>query len=154
MGYYADYDGYIKFKNVPSDEDLDKLRYAFGECYRSEETMFAVYGHEKYYEETIIDYLDRINELTEYGEIEYYGEDNCHWRFVFTDGEWIEEQGFVYYESELNKAKDDKEEFLGRIIDVMQDCLDNPKGETIEGTWYDNVKKELESIMYAWKVFT
>ena len=53
----------------------------------------------------------------------------------------------------MSYAQQDKEEFIGRIIDVMQDCLDNPRGEIINGGWYDEICDELTAIMKYWKVF-
>ena len=113
----------------------------------------SVGDYSKYYEDDTYEVLDKIAPLVESGEIEYSGEDESHWRFIFKDGTWNEEYGYIHYESELTKAEEDKEEFLGRIIDVMQDCLDDPKGKTIEGDWYDKIHSELEFIMKAWEVF-
>ena len=52
----------------------------------------------------------------------------------------------------MNK-KYNKEEFIGRIIDIMQDCIDNTRGDIIEGRWYDEIYDELVDLIKAWKVF-
>lgn len=153
MGYYATWGGQIKFKEKPSEKIINKVNDCFV-CYQKDDKVLHVGDYSKYYEEDATGTLTEIAPLVESGEIEYSGEDDNHWRFIFKDGTWDEEYGSVYYESEMSTAQEDKEEFLGRIIDVMQDALDHPKGETIDGKWYDDIKKELESIMRAWKVFT
>lgn len=156
MGYTAEWGGHVVFNKAPSEEILSKIKYVFNDIYRSEEKIISVGGYDKYHEEDVYELLDGIAKDTESGEIEYSGEDNSYWRFIFKDGKWIEESGWIYYESELpkiNTAQGDKEEFLGRIIDVMQDCLDEHKGETIEGETYDNIRNKLTAIMKAWCVF-
>lgn len=152
MGYYATWGGQIKFKDKPSKDIIEKINDCFV-CYDQNENTLSVGDYSKYYEDAAYEVLDKIAPLVESGEIEYSGEDESHWRFIFKDGTWNEEYGYIHYESELTKAEEDKEEFLGRIIDVMQDCFDDQKGKTIEGDWYDKIHSELESIMKAWEVF-
>lgn len=155
MGYYASWIGSIKMKEAPEKSTISDLKYIFDDVYYdSKKKVIELSGHDKYREEDVCVALNLIREITESGEIDYTGEDDSHWRIYFKDGEWEDESGAVYYDSEIHLAQDDKDEFLGRIIDVIQDCLDNKKGEIIEGDWYNQIVKELEAIMRAWKVFS
>lgn len=153
MGYYATWGGMIKFKVKPSKEIITELKHIFNETYYdSDRRYFDFGGEDKYDEEKFSAILEKINPITERGEIEFTGEDNSHWRWIFKDGLWKDESGYVYYDSEINEARENREEFIGRIIDLVQDCIDDPKGETICGEWYDEIYDELYAIMKAWKV--
>ena len=154
MGYYASSSGTIKVKEEPAEDTMKIIKNAFENVdYYEKEKEVDVCGYEKYYEESVYDALEAIKPITISGDIEFKGDDDYFWRFYFKDGNWIEESGKIYYESDLPTVKTDKEEFLGSIIDVIQDQIDNPKGEIITGEWYDAVYDELKSIMEAWKVF-
>ena len=154
MGYYASGSGTIKVKEEPAENTIKIINNAFENVdYYEKEKEINICGYEKYYEESVYDAIEAIRPITISGNIEFKGEDDCIWRFYFKDGNWIEESGEIYYESDLPTVKTDKEEFLGSIIDVIQDQIDNPKGEIITGEWYDDIYDKLKSIMEAWKVF-
>ena len=154
MGYYANYSGNITFNERPSGELLHMVNTCFQEFHYDENRRECEFsGYEKYYEERIKNPLTLIKDITKLGEINFNGDDGKSWRFFFKDGEWIEEDGIIYYESEIPlNNKDEKEEFLGRLIDIAQDCLDNPEDETIQGEWYDKVKDEFAAVLKAYKV--
>lgn len=148
MGYCASWSGYIKFKQDIANEIIEECEYVFVELhYEPSDRTLGFYGNGKYYSDEVYNFLNNIKEITESGEIRYYGEDETYWRFIFKDNKWVEESGTIVYEFQ------DKDEFIGRIIDVIQDCIDNPRGKIIEGEWYDKVSEELTSIMKAWSVF-
>lgn len=153
MGYYATWDGYIKTTKVPSEEVLNEIDNCFGDYSFEDKKCISVYGTAKYYEEDVLGCLESIESITEEGEIQFTGEDTTHWRWIFKDGAWKEESGNVYFDSDVFDMSQ-KDEFLGRIIDVIQDCIDNPQGDIIKGDWYDKISDELDSIMKAWKVYS
>lgn len=107
MGYYANGYGHITAKNVDS---YKKIRKMFGYNPGTNETPFDFWENEdeltinisndgKYYEDEVDDFLISITEFITEGEVEYVGEDDCRWRFVF-DPEtvsWKEEDGYVTY---------------------------------------------------------
>ena len=150
MGYCASWDGTIKFKQDITNEIIEECEYVFNELhYEPAEKTLTLYGNGKYHSDEVIYFLDAIKNITESGEVKFCGDDGAHWRFIFRENKWIEESGDVYYDSFVV----DKDEFIGQIIDIIQDCLDEKRGETIEGEWYDEVAEKLKNIMKAWDVF-
>lgn len=155
MGYYATWGGVLGMKEAPPKTAMRDLNNVFEDAYYdSKKKTLELYGHEKYHEDDVYNALNEIKDIVESGEIEFTGEDDSHWRIYKEDDEWREESGAVYYESEINTAQNDKDEFIGRIIDIIQDSIDNPKGDTIKGEWYDEIADEITSIMKTWKVFS
>lgn len=151
MGYYASYSGSLKLKENIDQDDKNELYDAFEDLEYDEKTkLLCISGHSKYYEDEIETALNYIKNNVEEGSIEFTGEDDCHWRFIFKNGSFTEESGYLMYDSDFPEKND----FLGKIIDVIQDTLDNPKGEIIEGEWYDEIKGELEELMKNWHVFS
>ena len=155
MGYYARYSGYVIFKEKPSEELFSQIDCYFEDVYFNEnELRLDVSGNDKYYSENIEEILNNLEPITKSGEINYMGEDDCVWRFIFKDNEWRDENGTILYDSEINLANTDRKEFLGRIIDIMQDyCVDNRQGDIIKDRWYDEIEYELEELMQTNKVF-
>lgn len=156
MGYYASYDGYIRFKNNPDKETMDCL-YNTLDCYSCKNDSLEVTfsGDEKYYENEIYEVLDKIKPFVEEGKLEYHGEDEYYWRFIFKDNDWVEENGEVYYESQLPPLKkgEDQAEFVGQIIDIAEDCLNDSEEVLIENERYDIFIEKLINMMKEWKVF-
>lgn len=154
MGYYAGYSGVINCKERLPEEIFNEFSEYFENVYYNENTKeLTMDGFDKYYPDSVKEILCKIAPYCESICVDYNGEDNSYWRFVLEHGELTEDNGLVFYESDLSYANQNRDEFLGQIIDVIQDCLDNPEGKTIEGVWYDKIHDELESIMKSWKVF-
>ena len=168
MGYYADYDGNITFKDKLPTELIKAGQDEFETFHYDEVRNEAeVCGHDKYYEDSVYDFLQLIEPYTKAGEIEYQGEDNCFWRFIFKGGKWDEENGSIYYETELPQIKtnEDRLEFLGEIIDIFEDFLeekciswenDERNGDEdaaiFYGTEYGYIQDQLELLMRGWNV--
>lgn len=55
--------------------------------------------YENYHEEDTMDFLNILSPYITEGSIEYSGDDDCHWKFVFNKDtkEWDEIEGEVYY---------------------------------------------------------
>lgn len=62
----------------------------------------SYWNYDDYYEEEFVEALDLIRSFVANGWIEFYGEENCHWRFLFDQakGGWIKEDGVVIYNVE------------------------------------------------------
>lgn len=98
MGYYADYNGSINFKSKPTKEVIDQLDYCFVNFeYDDDGCDFG--GNDKYYSDTIQETLEKVKPYVGNGEIEYAGEDNTFWRFIFVNGEWAQQNGRIVYDS-------------------------------------------------------
>ena len=156
MGYYADYNGYLCFKENPSNEVLSNLIDVFSYDGFDKTSVSAYFsGHGKYYEDNVYEALLNVKPYIKDGEFIFNGEDDCHWRIKFKNGSWDEENGDIYYSSDLPllNSGENQGEFIGEIIDIMQDCIDNPEGDIIKGEWYDKIANELVDLMKQWKVF-
>lgn len=127
MGYYAIGNGSITFKEILSEEKFTRVRDTLAEELECDgvripgprdvglySTYFDIWGNEKYYGEEVEACLHQVAEIAdiESGEIRYVGEDDCFWRFFFKNGEWIEENGTIFYDSEI---KDLAEAILNEV---------------------------------------
>lgn len=114
MGYYANGSGDINFSRVLSDTEKeilesiveDVFEYDIYEDQKTHHTTIDIWNSDKYYEDDIIEAFEKIgkqfsNDIAE-ASIDYTGEDNSIWRFVWdkTTEQWIEQNGWVVYESE------------------------------------------------------
>ena len=161
MGYYATCSGEIAIAQNLTEKQIDEIcdearKYSW-ECQmfdrrRNERTEVDLYYHDKYHDCDILDFLTYVAEnypITD-GCIECIGEDDARWRFIWKDGEWVEEDGEIVYEGDLPKTIDgaDCPEFIGQIIDIFEDFLeakeitiDNPEKEeaVADGEDPDNI---------------
>ena len=176
MGYYADVNGFIEFSNplnADRREELCKiLEDAWYEVDMGANSMFVdFYSGDKYYYETD-DMLNRIARefsVTE-GTVECHGENGEHWKFVYVPaiphGRFKEFYGHVVYDDECRVSINDRLEFLGQLIDVFEDFLEE-KGVTfhnderedsgdgaaiIYGTDYDKISNGIEETLIRWRV--
>ena len=113
MGYYADGYGSVKAKDKAAFDNivdmLDKSdRVPFDYGLYEDNLEIDLSDSEKYHEEDVLDFLDSIIEFINEGEIEYTGEDSCHWKFVFDtkSSRWYERSGRVIYD--LSELSDDE----------------------------------------------
>lgn len=107
MGYYADGSGYI---DIVANED-NWTEIALDVKLMLDDAGFGVFVPKllplsidfdcsgNYHEDDVIGVLNDISNKYEIssGELEFTGEDNIHWRFIYDDGVWIEEDGDVVY---------------------------------------------------------
>lgn len=106
MGYYVDGDGYIKTNPDGTRMFLALLEEANNplearNCGENDETRdgyWQVWNHDKYYDDYIYNFLEKITPYTKSGEIEFVGENNEAWRFHFRNGKWYEDAGKIIYE--------------------------------------------------------
>lgn len=107
MGYYANGNGDIVAKDIDA---YRKIRAMFGynpgtnntpyDFWEDENNLtFCIDTNDKYHEDDVIDFLHEISGLISKGVVEYVGEDDCFWRFVFDPDtvNWKEEDGYVTY---------------------------------------------------------
>jgi len=112
MGYYASGSGYIDVGSArPSEQALRDLAEHGGLGFRLMApnkhfhfyTIDVLHEYGNYSEEEVIDFLSMAGRAFQIlgGEIEFSGEDDSHWRFVWNgrDGRWYEQNGSIEYES-------------------------------------------------------
>ena len=104
MGYYADGNGYIEFKEALSEELFRKVMEVLGEAFECDRAIgdtqsVCFWNCEKYYADEVETALLAAADLApiKEGEIEYIGEDRTIWHFIFKDGGWVEENGYAVY---------------------------------------------------------
>ena len=130
MSYYANGNGFIAFKKALTEEEFSraedilsdglesdgirkaKRRYADGSQPDESYTYFDIWSSEKYCGELVEDALNGVAEIAEIdsGEINFVGEDQELWRFIFSDGKWVEQNGTVVY------IQDSRSELFNRIV--------------------------------------
>ncbi len=106
MGYYANYEGTIIFKEKPSIKILNEIRsifekdfYCGGYSFLDSGAILEFYGYEKFYEDDFKVMLFKVSNLLEIveGSVEFMGEDGTLWRYIYDDGQWYEQAGRVIY---------------------------------------------------------
>ena len=107
VGYYATGGGYVSFSSDISDELFKAYGDVLDEVFDCVDEMPHGKGFElsydgKYYGDDVSKVLGIISSASRVtdGEIEFVGEDNCHWRFVWQNGKWEEQNGVVTYEGD------------------------------------------------------
>lgn len=106
MGYCASGSGSITFtEELPKDTitaiekycdpDFDIDTYT-----NNNKTIMDITAYGKYHAEDIDEILKRITrtEKIASGEIEFTGEDDAHWRFIWDGNEWFEQDGRIVYD--------------------------------------------------------
>ena len=112
MGYFARGNGSITFKEILSKEKFEEIKDLLDETFEADgiesfknlrsgklTTYFDIWGNEKYHGDAVENTLNAVAAAApiEEGEIHYCGEDEFLWRFIFKDGEWLEENGEINY---------------------------------------------------------
>ena len=105
MGYYAYGNGSALLKNNVNKEELFKKldkkvddAYCLEYEYDDKETI-NITDFENYSEEDIMEFLNILSPCITEGSIEYSGDDDYHWQFVFNKKteKWDEIEGEIYY---------------------------------------------------------
>lgn len=103
MGYYASGGCAIDLRDDLTDEEFEKIDSILSEtnidnAYSRVDIDLYQYG--KYYEDEWENLLAKLSPYAKDGYGEFYGEDNCQWRFVFRDGKFVEECGVIVYDDD------------------------------------------------------
>ena len=112
MGYYASGSGYIDVGSAcPSEQALRDLAEHGGlgfqlsapNKYSPFYTIDVLHEYGHYSEEGVTDFLSMAGRALQIlgGEIEFAGEDDSHWRFVWNgkDRRWYEQNGSIEYDA-------------------------------------------------------
>lgn len=107
MGYSANGKGSATIKNI---SDTERLREALDKVIRDSysEMEYDIVGnticlweYDSHWDEE--DTMEILNALSPYiteGSITYDGDENCHWRYNFINGKWVDENGILYYNTQ------------------------------------------------------
>ena len=109
MGYSANGadDASLK-KDINRDELRKVLDAAISKSYGAMEydlsdTDTRIYFYENadhWHEEDTGSFLNALAPYITDGCAEYSGEEECNWRYILIDGEWVEQDGTIYYSTE------------------------------------------------------
>lgn len=103
MSYYANAYGTITFPDHFTQQQIDNIRQTINEVFlttHEKDYTYDIYPNtEKYYEDEVLDTLNKLIQHEISGEIYYQGEDFTYWRFVFSKEHGVKEQyGRIVYE--------------------------------------------------------
>ena len=134
MGYEARGNGEIMLNRKPEDIPagiIDKGWRAFSEVAPSPDGgLWITQESQRYYEDAVLDFLTAIAPYTASGHIEFVGDDDYMWRFVWTNGEWQEQNGRIVWEPANRDVRhSERMEMLGCLTDIIEDWLES-KGIT------------------------
>ena len=123
MGYYANGSGSIEFTEVLPPSTIRKLKsysdpdFDITDYVRNDHTVFDITADGKYHSEDVECILNQFIQACSIvsGEIDYTGEDDYHWRFIWTGDAWVEQNGEIVYEP-LEKQ-------FGKVVWTKEDIL-------------------------------
>ena len=132
MGYYADGGGSIIFNKALDEAEVSLLENACEKVWfqcdiipsalgkQNYYSSIDIWMNDKYHEEDVNWLLDTIKNTApiESGCVKFSGEDGSNWRFVFRDGEWLEQNGTVIYEDDMDSPQKYQDGFERRTISV------------------------------------
>ena len=154
MGYYAHGSGVLKLKSEVPEDVLALLSWenaGFSEVADSPDGgLWLTFEHSKFHDDDMVHAMNKIAQYVESGDVEFCGEDDCHWRFHFCNGKVEEQNGEVeykggkrtfnvcYYHSEgSNEAQfdiddDDFAVMMNELIALTRQVADESNEQNIE----------------------
>lgn len=153
MGYYANGGGTLKLKKdmtVPASI-LAYLGREFSEVADSPDGgLWLTFEYDKYHDDDVTDALQNLAPFVESGNVEFAGDDDCHWRFHFFDGKMRIQYGrLVYEDASPGWRRSDRQEMIGQIIDIFEDWLADEKGVTPEMIPCDDREDDNDALIYG-----
>ena len=135
MGYYANGGGTLKLKKdmtVPASILADLGREFTEVADAPDGGLWLTFEYDKYHDDDVTDAMRNLAPFVESGNVEFAGDDDCHWRFHFWNGTMKYQSGRIVYEdADPDWRRADRAEMIGCIIDAFEDWL-TEKGITEE----------------------
>lgn len=152
MGYYACGGGTLKLKKdmkIPA-EILADLGREFSEVADAPDGgLYLTFEYDKYHDDDVTEALRSLAPFVESGNVEFAGDDDCHWRFHFWNGTMKYQCGrLVYEDADPDWRRLYRVEMIGCIIDVFEDWL-TEKGITPEDIPNDDRYEDDGAIIYG-----
>lgn len=119
MGYYAYGGGFIEFEKKLDENVLDKICEVASEVFmvgfsggnKNNCTEIELsHDYDKYYSDEVEDVLNTIAGLASIREasIEFTGEDDCSWKYIYDEDQWFDVPGHIVYDGEELKYISDE----------------------------------------------
>ena len=147
MGYYATGSGDIELTNALPNEVIALAKEAFSTFFLEKNVMEVVYDG-KYYEDDIYAFLAAVKPYTKEGTIYLSGEDDCHWKFEFDDGDWKEIGSRIVFEDEPVLSVADKTKLVDSIIDKVKACISSTSADS----QYDALRTQISDVLKEWNI--
>ena len=151
MGYYAYGAGEVTLIKELPEQVLKDVKDIYSYTERYKDTLFFSIDS-NYHEDDVVGLLDELKPYISEGLVEYTGEEDTHWRFSFKDGEWTEFNGRTVYDDEPFIQKTETEEFIGQLIDQVEDIIASSNTVVFKGNKFDELKKKFTEVLSNWKV--
>ena len=154
MSYCATCEGDFRLKEDLPEDVLDFAEDIFDSVEVVGKNLY-LYNYGNYHDYDVEELLNKITKYIECGDLYFSGEDNCFWKFSVKDNEWHEYGGEVVYEDQpkLSLSESDRSEFLGQIIDQVQDALEKQGWNiSITGMPYAELKTAIQDTLKNWNV--
>ena len=124
MGYYATGWGTARlradFDESKVEEIIDNDE-GFSTIHLGSDGVIEFEQYDKYYDDLVNSTLTKLAPFCDSGEIEFNGEDDCAWRFLFGNGSLTEENGHTIYDSEHEFYEKIVKAFTVVLSDVIRD---------------------------------
>ena len=105
MSYYANADGTINLKRELTDSEIYDVKEIldYYDCFVADKQQITLCRSENNYNEdyaknnliALADYLNERGNSIDSASIDWNGEDDAIWRFVFEDNKWAEQNGYI-----------------------------------------------------------
>ena len=176
MGYCAYGYGQIYPRNngIPDGalaelDDMDEFYVVRYDIVHDGNDEWFLQHEDNFHSDSAAEYLNKLAPYLESGEVDMTGDDDAHWKYVFSKGGWAEYRGHVVYDDEVrprpNIGEDKKLEFIGGIIEAVEQFLDekgivieNPDKEQSEnpsniyGCDYGDMECKIGAVLKSWGV--
>jgi len=153
MGYYANGGGTLKLKKdmtVPASILADLGREFSEVADAPDGGLWLTFEYDKYHDDDVTDALQSLAPFVESGNVDFAGDDDCHWRFRFFDGKMRMQYGrLVYEDASPGWRRSDRQEMIGQIIDIFEDWLADEKGVTPEMIPCDDREDDNDALIYG-----
>lgn len=147
MGYYATGSGDIELTNALPNEVIELAKEAFSTFFLEKNVMEVFYDG-KYYEDRICAFLTAVKPYTKEGTIYLFGEDDCHWKFEFDDGDWEEIGSRIVFEDEPVLSAADKTKLVDSIIDKVKVCISSTSADS----QYEVLRAQISDVLKEWNI--
>lgn len=149
MGYYATGGGSLTIKQqIP-----DNLKKELKEIFNVNETKddLDLYFDDKYHSD--IDSF--FQDLAPYviGSIEFMGEDDAHWRIVFEDDTWREDNARIVYDSDpaLSLSEDQARQLVTQLYNAVESTDGKPSVQTADPPGNPSLRR-ISDVLKRWHV--
>ena len=149
MGYYATGGGSLKITQPIPDPLKGELKEIFTVTEARDE--LDLYFDDKYHSDIDSFFQDIAPYVT--GSIEFMGEDDAHWRIVFEDGTWREDNARIVYDSDpaLSLSENQVRQLVTQLYDAVESTDGKPSVQTADPPGNPSLRR-ISDVLKRWHV--